>query len=172
MALNLAVNLGAVDLWDPTKGGTANPPPGAYEVVTKEVDVHAKGDKKSIKVVSEITSLGMTVETYLGLDTSKPSNAQKIKTALVSHGANAEKVRGTTQATLTDAMFVGRKAYMIVKKVDGVDEKGREKLNDRDFCTAEQFKAYSDAQSKVAGTPPPANGAGAPAAAGVAGLFD
>jgi hypothetical protein len=171
--------------WDPTKGGVTDPEPGGYAGKTRGAWLHtsAKGGK-SIKITVALSG-GPETDLYLGLDFSKPSNVQKVKTALGSmYGADAVEKMG--QFKLTPAAFMGRDGqgaacYVIVRGVEGTDDKGRKKLNDKEFATKGQFESFMAAMGTGGGAPAPAsvpgipggNGAPAPAAGAEAlkGLF-
>jgi hypothetical protein len=161
MPFSITADLTKDSLWDASRGAYPNPPPGLYEVTTKSADEH----KATIKFVVSAPGVG-EFEIFVPKDMTKESNRRKMKTAIVSHGAKAEVLDKTPNLTISEKLFVGRKAIVLVTKVEGQDEQGREKLNDRDFVTAEQAKqiraqggAAAPKKEKKADPAPEANGA-------------
>lgn len=158
MALNLTANFKGVQEWDATRGGFTDVEPGLYEVTTIEVGEH----KATVKFVVK-GSFGQT-EVFSPKDMTKESNLRKMKAAVISHGANPAKLEAAGEITLSDPLFVNKKAYLLVTKVEGTDDKGRALLNDKSFVTPAQAAAWKKAQKEA--TPAAAsNGAAAPAAA-------
>lgn len=179
VAFNVPIDFTGVDLWDPTKAGINDPEPGAYtgKVVSASSHTGATSGKTSIKITVALAN-GPETDLYLGLDLTKPSNVQKIATALASCGVDKSKL-GLVKA-LTPALFMGKDGkgatcYVIVKLVEGTNAKGQKNLNDKDFATREQFEAYKAipaANRPVVPAATPAAGNGAtPAPGDLKGLF-
>ena len=152
-----------VPLADPMSTGTNDPPPGAYRGRSTAAQPHtSKAGGSSIKVTVDLQGAGET-DLYLGLDTSKPYNISKVKTALASMGVAVDKL---TKLDIQPTHFMGRDGkgadcYVVVRAVEGVDALGRKKLNDKNFATKEQFEMYNAAHGAAApGAAPsaPANG--------------
>lgn len=171
MALNLTANFKGVEAWDATRGGFTDVEPGLYEVTTTEVGEH----KATVKFVVKGT-FGQA-EVYVPKDMTKDANLRKMKAAVISHGAKPEKLEAAGEITLSDPLFVNKKAFLLVTKVEGTDDKGRALLNDKAFVTPAQAAAWKKAQKEStpaakADAAPAANGAGTPPAdAGLGDLF-
>lgn len=158
MGINITADLSDVEVWDATRAGFTDVDPGLYEVTTESVDEHKATVKFTVK-----GSFG-TTDLYLPKDMTKPPNKRRMKTALISHGAKADKINATGAAlTISDPLFVGRKAWLLVTAVEGVDEQGRKKINDKMFLTPEQAAAWKKAAAEAKAASK-ANGAAAPAA--------
>lgn len=141
-----------VPLADPTKPAVNDPPAGAYRARSTGSEAHtSKAGGSSIKVTVDLQGAGST-DLYLGLDGSKPFNISKIKTAFASMGVPVEKIG---KLDVQPSHFMGRDGkgadcFVIVTAVEGVNEKGQKKLNDKNFATREQFEAYNAAHGATA----------------------
>lgn len=140
----------AVELWDPTKPPISDPDPGVYAGNTTGAALHTSQDgKQSIKVTVALDS-GVETDIYLGLDFSKAGNPKKMATALASVGLPVEQLAAQKEFEIQPGFFLGpdlkgRPCHVIVKAVEGVDAKGRKKLNDKEFATEDQAKQYREA---------------------------
>jgi hypothetical protein len=155
ISFNVPVDFTGVSPWDPTKGGANDPEPGAYAGRTISAVEYDNDGKKSLKVVMALEG-GGEATLFTGLDFSKPSNLQKAAAALLSVGIPAAKL-GLVK-TLTPAHFMGqdgkgRPCHVLVKLVDGVNERGQKKFNDKEWMTAEQFAAYKSSPAARAAAP-------------------
>lgn len=162
---NVPVDFTGVSPWDATRGGMNDPEPGAYIGRTVGAVEYDKEGKKSIKVTVALDGGGEAV-LFMGLDFSKPSNLQKAATGLLSVGIPAAKlglVKALTPAHFMGADGKGRPCHVLVKLVEGVNEKGQKKLNDKEWLTPEQFATYK--ASPAAANKPSSAPAAAPAAA-------
>ncbi len=173
MAISIQANLANVQEWDATRGPLTDVEPGLYEVKTTDVVEH----KATVKY--SVTGPFGTCEVFIPKDMTKDSNARKMKAAILSHGAKREKIEAAgDKLTITESLFVGRTAFMLVTAVEGVDDKGRKLLNDKAFVTPEQAAAWKKANASKPAAPkadpaPAANGAApAGAPAGESGLGD
>lgn len=171
MALSIQANLANVQEWDATRGSYTDLDPGLYEVTTTDVGEHKGTVKFTVK-----GTFGST-DVYTPKDMNKDANARKMKAAILSHGAKKEKIEAAgDKLTITEALFVNRKAFLLVTAVEGVDDKGRKLLNDKAFVTPEQAAAWKKAQgdkpAAPAASPAPAANGAAPAGGDAAGLGD
>jgi hypothetical protein len=163
-------------------GGMTEVDPGAYKGKTTAVEVYNSG--KSLKFTVDLGEAG-ECDLYPGLDVTKQGNRNGIITALASHGKNVEKIKAARDGfTLTPKFFVGVECYVLVTKIDGIDDQGRPLLNDKAFITKERFevlvksgakphrKADASAPAGNGAAPPAAGTPAAPAGTAAANLFD
>lgn len=176
MAISIPMNLSDAS----ERGSYAEVEPGIYAGKTKSIEPH--GDK-SIKFTVDLDN-GQTTDIYLGTDLTKVGNRNSWYGMLASHGKNMEKIKAAgDKFTFSDAMVLaeGKNAcFILVTKVDGMDDQGRPKLNDKTFVSKERAEALKAAGGKrvaapangAAGAQAPAGGAPAPAGTPAANLFD
>lgn len=182
MAISIKVNLANDSAWDATKT-FEDLDPGVYKVKTTGVEIHTKEGKQSLKISFETLDpvKGKPGDIYIGLDFTKEANRRKLLTAMISHGAKEEKIKAMGAALeITDSIFLGKEALVNVRLVDDVDEKGRKRLNDREFIRAQDYEVLRARHSAngpakaPTGAPQPAAAAPAAAAppASAASLFE
>lgn len=176
MAISIPMNLSDAN----ERGNYEEIEPGIYAGKTKSIEPH-KGGKSMIFTV-ELDN-GQTVEIALGLDVTKKGNRNSWFGMLASHGKNMEKIQAAgDKFAFSDAMVLAEgknDCFVLVTKVDGMDDQGRPKLNDKTFISKARAEALKAAGGKApakangaAGVQAPAGGAPAPAGTPAANLFD
>ena len=163
-ALNIPVTFGDAGPI-PMDFNFTDPPAGPWEVEILSFEEHtSKKDTKCLKYGVSIVDKdaeGIAFDIYMGLDWTKKGNTGHLANLL--HGLHkgekylsAEKLKGIK--AINAGMFVGMRAHVNVKPApEGeIDENGRPKLADRNFCSRDQFLAYKKAAELAAKNPRPA----------------
>lgn len=178
MAISIPMNLSDAN----ERGNYEEIEPGIYAGKTKSIEPHSGG--KSMTFTVELDN-GQVVDIALGIDLTKKGNRNSWYGMLASHGKNMEKIKQAgDKFTFSDAMVLAEgknSCFVLVTKVDGMDDQGRPKLNDKTFVSKERAEALKAAGGKAraaapangaAGVQAPAGGAPAPAGTPAANLFD
>lgn len=176
MSINIPMNLSDAN----ERGNYEEIEPGIYAGKTKSIEPHSGG--KSMVFTVELDN-GQSADIALGIDLSKKGNRNSWFGMLASHGKNMEKIKAAgDKFAFSDAMVLAEgknSCFVLVTKVDGMDDQGRPKLNDKTFVSKERAEALKAAGGKAPAKSAPANGATtaaqpppAPAGTPAANLFD
>jgi hypothetical protein len=160
MSFSFKVNLSDAKV---RTGGAAEIEPGVYKGKTISCEPYNGG--KSIKFEVDCGEAGVA-EIYVGTDFTKAGNKNGALTALASHGKNVEKIKQAGDSfVLTEQFFLNKECFVIVRKVEGVDDQGRPLLNDKSFLPPDRYEAMKNVKPTARAAATPNGTAGTQAAA-------